>query len=66
MPDQPLSDDTIKNAAEAPLVAETDGVKVEGHRLPDLIVADRYVESKRAARRAFPVKRTQMEPPGAA
>jgi hypothetical protein len=65
MPDS-LDENTIKNAAESPLAAETDGTKVEGHRLPDLIVADRYVESKQAVRRAFPVKRTQMEPPGAA
>lgn len=65
MPDS-LDENTIKNAAEAPLAAEVDGTKVLNHNLKDLIEADRYTESKRAAGRAFPVKRTRMEPPGAA
>lgn len=60
-----LNDDTIKNAAESPRAAEVDGARVEQHSLDDLIKADRYIESKRAARVGFPVKRTQLEPPGA-
>jgi hypothetical protein len=64
MPDS-LADDVLKNAAESPFSATTDNTSVTQHRLADLVEADRYIESKKAARRAFPVKRSVVEPPGA-
>ena len=43
-------DDAIRRAADGPKSAQVDGQRVEQHSLPDLVQADRYLASKRAAR----------------
>ncbi len=42
-------DDTIQEAAEGPASVTTDAGTVTQHNLKDLIEADRYLASKRAA-----------------
>lgn len=44
-------DQAIKESAEAPAKASVDGQSVEQHRLREQIEADRYLESKKAAKR---------------
>ncbi len=60
-------DDAIRDNAAAPAKASVDGQSVEQHGLADQIAADRYLASKKAARRTgLGVKTTQLIPPGAA
>jgi hypothetical protein len=58
-------DDKIRDNASAPKRASGDGVSVEQHSLPDQIAADKYLESKKAARRkGLGVKLTKVSPGG--
>ena len=43
-------DEAIVKSASGPRSAQVDGQRVEQHPLPDLVEADRYLASKRAAR----------------
>ena len=43
-------DDAIRRAADGPKSAQVDGPRVEQLPLSDLVQADRYLASKRAAR----------------
>jgi hypothetical protein len=59
-------DDTIRQNAQGPAKAAGDAGSVEQHKLPDQIVADRYLASKEAAkskRRGLVFKK--LVPPGA-
>jgi hypothetical protein len=59
--------DTIEQAAGTPESASADGTSAKARSIPDLIEADRYLASKRAAH-ADPRKaltRVKIVPPGA-
>ncbi|MBI1373649.1 MAG: hypothetical protein GC159_13045 [Phycisphaera sp.] len=59
--------DSIRENAEAPAEAAADGQHVKQHPLPDQIEADRYLESKQAARKkGLGIKLVKLSPPGAA
>ncbi|MCC7409092.1 MAG: hypothetical protein IT442_13575 [Phycisphaeraceae bacterium] len=60
------TNDTLRENASKPAEASVDGQTVKQHPLPDQIAADRYIESKKAARTkglGVPLKR--LSPPGA-
>ena len=59
-------DKAIHDNAEGPAEASVDGQSVKQHRLRDQIEADRHLASKKAARKGLGVRRTRVEPPGAA
>ena len=59
-------DNTIRENAEGPAEASFDGQSVKQHSLRDQIEADRHLASKKAARKGLGVRRTRVEPPGAA
>ncbi len=59
-------DNTIRDNAEGPAEASVDGQSVKQHRLRDQIEADRHLASKKAAKKGLGVRRTRVEPPGAA
>ncbi|MCC7406907.1 MAG: hypothetical protein IT442_02470 [Phycisphaeraceae bacterium] len=60
------SDTTIAQNAASPRRAKTDGVEVEQHPLPDQIAADRYLQSKKAARtKGLGVPLKKLSPSGA-
>jgi len=62
MPDLEKS---IRKSAKNPAKASGDSGSVEQHPLKDQIEADRYLESKKAAKsRKLGVKRTKLVPPG--
>lgn len=44
-------DESIAQNAQSPRKADVDGMTVEQHSLPDQIAADRYLQSKKAARK---------------
>ena len=50
MPEETQIEDAIKRNASGPKSAEVDGQKVEQHSLPDQIVADEYLASKKAVK----------------
>lgn len=53
-------------AAQGPAEVTSDGLTVKGHRLTDLIEADRYVNEKCATgRRTRGIRFTKLVPPGA-
>ena len=59
-------DDTIQDNAAGPRKATGDSGSVEQHPLRDQVEADRYLNSKKAARaRGLGVKVTKLVPPGA-
>ena len=58
--------EVIESNAAAPAEASVDGQSVKQHRLRDQIEADRHLASKKAARKGLGVRRTRVEPPGAA
>jgi len=59
--------DTIKENAFGPKRAKGDSIEVEQHSLKDQIEADRYLNSKEAAKsKGLGIRRTKMVPPGAA
>ena len=60
-------DEAIRTNAEGPKSASGDAGSMQQHSLPDQIAADRYLESKKAARsKGLGVRLTKVVPPGAA
>ena len=60
-------EEAIRTNAEGPAEAHGDSGGMKQHPLQDQIVADRYLESKRASRAAgLGLKMTKVVPPGAA
>lgn len=61
---EPL-DSAIKTNAEGPRKAGGDAIDIEQHSLPDQIAADKYLESKKAARaRGLGIKTVKIAPGG--
>ena len=58
-------DSTIQENAQGPKRAQGDSGSMEQHGLSDQIAADRYLNSKRAARKGTGVRFTKLSPPGA-
>ena len=57
--------DTIVENAQGPSKASGDAGSMEQHSLPDQIAADRYLESKKAARRkGLGIQLKKLVPPG--
>jgi hypothetical protein len=57
--------DTISENAQGPAKASGDAGSMEQHPLPDQIAADRYLESKKAARgKGMGIKLKKLVPPG--
>ncbi len=58
-------DDTIRENAQGPAEVHGDAGGMRQHSLPDQIEADRYLESKKAARRkGLGVALKKLVPPG--
>jgi hypothetical protein len=57
--------DAMKANAQGPKRAQGDAGSVEQHDLKDQIEADRYLNSKEAAKKGLGVKMTKVIPPGA-
>jgi hypothetical protein len=58
-------DDTITDNAKGPAKATGDSGSMEQHPLPDQIAADRYLQSKKAARgKGLGMRLTKLSPPG--
>lgn len=58
-------DQTIRENATGPAKASGDSGSMEQHSLPDQIAADRYLQSKRAARqKGLGVALKKLVPPG--
>ena len=56
---------SIRRNAKSPAKATGDAGSVEQHSLKDQIEADRYLESKKAAKKkGLGLKRTKLVPPG--
>ena len=56
---------TIRDNAQGPAKASGDAGSMEQHPLPDQIAADRYLESKKAARnRGLGISLKKLVPPG--
>lgn len=63
MPDN--LDKTIEKNAKSPKRAKGDSAEVEQHSLQDQMAADRYLNSKKAARaKGLGIRKTKMIPPG--
>ena len=61
------NDNTIKDSASQPKRASGDSGSVEQHSLPDQIAADKYLESKKAARKSgLGIKLAKLSPGGTA
>ena len=63
-----MSDDlesTIQQSAQKPKRASGDSGSMEQHGLSEQIAADRYLNSKRAAKKGVGVRFTKLSPPGA-
>ena len=58
-------DSTIRENAQGPKRAQGDSGSMEQHGLADQIEADRYLNSKRAAKNGVGVRFTKLSPPGA-
>ena len=58
-------DSTIQENAQGPKRARGDSGEMEQHDLSDQIEADRYLNSKRAARTGAGVRFSKYSPPGA-
>ena len=57
--------ETIRENAEGPSKASGDSGSMEQHPLPDQIAADRYLESKKAARgKGLGIGLKKLVPPG--
>jgi hypothetical protein len=57
---------TIRDNARGPAKASGDAGSMEQHSLPDQIAADRYLESKKAARqKGLGIDLKKLVPPGA-
>ena len=64
MSDAPNITDAIRENAAGPKRAQGDSGSVEQHPLTEQIEADRYLASKRAAKKGLGVKMTKVVPPG--
>jgi len=63
---EPL-DDAIRQNAQGPAKVTSDAGSVEQHKLTDQIAADRYIESKKAARvKKRGLRFNKLIPPGTA
>ena len=58
-------DNTIQENAQGPKRAQGDAGSMEQHGLSAQIAADRYLNSKRAARKGTGWRFTKLSPPGA-
>jgi hypothetical protein len=58
-------DNSIRENAFGPRRARGDSGEMEQHSLSDQIEADRYLNSKRAAKKGVGVRFTKLSPPGA-
>ena len=58
-------DSTIQENAQGPKRARGDSGEMEQHDLSDQIEADRYLNSKRAAKKGTGVRFSKFSPPGA-
>ena len=58
-------DNTIRENATGPKRARGDSGEIEQHALADQIEADRYLNSKQAAKKGVGVRFTKLSPPGA-
>ena len=58
-------ENSIQESAQAPRRVRGDSGEMEQHSLPDQIEADRYLNSKRAAKKGVGVRFTKLSPPGA-
>lgn len=56
--------ETIEAATVKPRKVVVDGQTVEGHSLPDLIEADKYLKSKTAVQTGLGVRYVKFVPPG--
>ena len=63
MPDEVEA--AIEQAAQEPKSVTSDGTTVTAHSLKDQIEADRYIESKNAAKKKLGIRLTRAIPPGA-
>ena len=62
--DSPL-DETIRQNASGPKKAKGDSAEIEQHPLSEQIAADRYLNSKKAARaKGLGIRKTKLVPPG--
>lgn len=57
--------DSIETNAQAPKKVSNDTGSAEQHPLPDQIEADRYLNSKQAARRGLGMRHVKIVPPSA-
>lgn len=58
-------EDSIRESATGPAKASGDSGSIEQHPLPDQIAADRYLQSKKAAKgKGLGVKFSKLVPPG--
>ncbi len=65
MPDE--LDTTIEQNAQGPAKASNESGSMEQHKLTDQIAADRYLNSKKAARaKGLGVRTSKLAPPGSA
>lgn len=56
---------TIRENAEGPAKSSGDSGSMEQHPLPDQVAADRYLESKKAARaKGLGIRLKKLVPPG--
>ena len=59
--------DTIRENAQGPAAAQGDSGSMRQHNLKDQIEADRYLQSKEAARsKSLGIRITKLVPPGTA
>ncbi|MEW4454573.1 hypothetical protein AB1L30_18005 [Bremerella sp. JC817] len=56
----------IADAANKPRQVTVDGVTVQGHSIPDLVAADKYLSQKKAIKKRGFFSARQMVPPGTA
>lgn len=59
------TEDKIEELAEEPQDVQSDGVRARQRPLSDVIEADKYVESKKIAKKkGFPLRMFVVDPPG--
>jgi hypothetical protein len=59
-------DDTIRENAAGPAEASVDGQTIKQRPISEQIEADRYLASKKAAKKGLGIKLTRVSPPGGA
>jgi len=58
-------ENTIRNNADGPKLARGDSGEIQQHNLKDQIEADRYLNSKQAAKNGLGIRKSKLVPPGA-